>query len=545
MSKGGVASSTKIYSGGNQVVNTGGLASATTVNSSGYQFVHGIARKTTLNNSAYQHVYDGGVASSTTIKSKGRQDLDSDGTAISTKLNGGFQGVWSGGVASSTTINDQGNQNVASGGKTIKTTINSGGQQHVFSGGSASNTTINNGGAHQSLHDGGVAKTTTINSGGFQYVESDGIAIVTTVNSNGSQKVRSGGMASKTTVKSGGNQIVFSGGVARVVTVNKAGALIASAGAVVSSVTLKAGASMTMAAGNKLYGKNSFTNANVTGDMVLAKNATLTLGATTRIANLNVANASLTVTAAGNSIESLQTNKNSKIAYNVSKLAAKGDTTMLKLPGEKSGILVELMDVKNAQERGTPLLEQPFDSFTFYSSQIKKNVTLQFRSEDAPLYSGNNATYATLSTAFKHALVDYEADNPSMKGVFSVSLGDNFTANSQIGNVQYQAQGRYIEITSSNGTISTDKAGTGWGISSGLVPALSGLCWRCDSYSIANPKKLGQFSVTVAKNQGIGTYELLEHSVNSHTNRKCSLCPLTSTSNGKRLGRRLRRQATD
>lgn len=48
-----------------------------------------------------------------------------------------------------------------------------------------------------------------------------------------------------------------------------------------------------------------------------------------------------------------------------------------------------------------------------------------------------------------------------------------------------------------------------------------------------------------AKAQGANVLALVEHSVNSHTNRKCSLCPLTSTSNGKRLGRRLRRQATD
>ncbi|MCR5814001.1 MAG: hypothetical protein K6G15_05880 [Desulfovibrio sp.] len=151
---------------------------------------------------------------------------------------------------------------------------------------------------------------------------------------------------------------------------------------------------------------------------------------------------------------------------------------------ETSGTLqIELMDVKNAQNNANPLTEQPFDMFKFwYSGDDDGDLeTFAFRAEDKALYTGSSATYATLLTAFEHALADYESAHPSMKGKFSVELGAQYDAVAKVGNQNYASDmGQYIVIKSVDGVIDADPVahpGTGWGVSTGMVPALGGIVW--------------------------------------------------------------------
>ncbi|MBQ7606859.1 MAG: AIDA repeat-containing protein [Desulfovibrionaceae bacterium] len=496
-------------------MSSGETVKKATLNSSDTQFVEsgGTTISTTIKSGGYQYVSSGGVANATRIFSGGDQWMH--GQAIKTTIfSGGFQGVWSGGLAKSTVIESGGNQNVAQGGSAILTKVKNDGDQFVFSNGWTSATTLS--GGSQWLFDDGVAKATTILRGASQIISSAGSALSTKI-SGGSQTISVGGIASATKIYSGGVQSVSSGGITRATTVAKEGLLSADPGAIVSSVTLKAGASMFMANGT-LYGKNKFTGATVYGtpsNVTLAKKATLSVGGETSMSwNLNLAqSAGVSITGSGNTMGGLTTSKKSKVAYDIRKLAAKGDTTMLKLTREnKSSIALEIMDVKNAQENGQPLRNQPFDSISFTYSGTNSSITLQFREADKSLYTGSSATYSTLLTAFQHALEDYENDNPAMAGIFTVSLGSSFSAVATTGRETYKSDmGSYIVINCNSGNIYLGDY-DGWSISSGSFPAIGGIIWDMQSSeSGRGSQELGQFSVTVAKKQGMGTYELSQN----------------------------------
>lgn len=148
--------------------------------------------------------------------------------------------------------------------------------------------------------------------------------------------------------------------------------------------------------------------------------------------------------------------------------------------GNTGSLVLQLMDVKNADQIDQPLTEQPFDKFTFnYAlSGNNINVTLTFRAADKALYTGATATYDTLLTAFQNAITDYEAANPSFKGIFSAELGANFSASSSVGGVPYNSDmGKEILIKSTGGAIDVKVPGTGWGVTSGTVPAVGGIVW--------------------------------------------------------------------
>lgn len=150
--------------------------------------------------------------------------------------------------------------------------------------------------------------------------------------------------------------------------------------------------------------------------------------------------------------------------------------------GGTSGTLdLRLMDVKNAQGSSQPLADQPFDKFTFehVDGAVTTSVSLVFRDTDKGKYSGPTATYATLLEAFEHALADFEASHPALAGVFSVSLGAGFTGTASDGIITYTSNlGRIINLKSNHGSINADNpVTTGWGVSSGLVPATGGIVW--------------------------------------------------------------------
>lgn len=150
---------------------------------------------------------------------------------------------------------------------------------------------------------------------------------------------------------------------------------------------------------------------------------------------------------------------------------------------EETGTMsLKLIDVKNAQNHSQPLTEQPFNNFTFSYSGSDDLITFQFRSADASLYTGTSATYSTLLTAFQHALADYEAANPSMAGKFTVELGDQYPSRAIVGGDEYSSDmGTYVIIRSSDGSISAEEPGTGWGVDTGTVPARGGIIWGVEA----------------------------------------------------------------
>ena len=388
MSYGGVANATTI-SGGGQYVGYGGVANATTI-SGGWQFVYngGVALNTTQTISANVYIsalgndsatkvtgsnasgsfsYSNGVAKNFIIYSGGSQFVSHDGVASATSISCGWQLVSYGGVASDTTICSGGSQNVYDGGVANVTTISSGGSQIVYYGGVASATTISSGGS-QNVYYGGVANATTISSDANQSVSYDGVASATIVSSGGSQSVFSGGVASATTISSGGSQSVFSGGVANATTIKSSGYLsiynggTASVKSIASGahISLEADGTLNLAAGNTLYGDNSFSDATITGGtsnkrVKLAKNAKLSIGANMNMKklHLNASDAAISVTGLQNTLGSLQTNKSTKISYNISKVTPKSTAYMLSLSTKNTQNLgVFSINVKKSQGVG-------------------------------------------------------------------------------------------------------------------------------------------------------------------------------------------------
>ncbi len=389
VSGGGVALNTSLYCGyvedhkkitGGQVLIGGGVAKKTVINNHGAQMVSagGKAYAANVKNGGYQHVFADGKAFGTTVSAGGAQELHDalpgkGGLASGTIINGGKQVVRSGCSAIDTTVNAGGLQKIKDGGKAITTTVKRGGSVEVYKGAKIlsatidgntlhlySNGTVKHSGSeswvmvydgatalnttaiscgHQIVSKGGVASKTSLGRGGVETVYSGGKAVATTVGNGGCQKVR-GGLTSSTVVMGGGEMRV-SAGTARVVTVAKWGFLVASAGAVISAVTLQSGAKMNIASGNTLAGANTFTGATVIGGtaskrVALAKNAELTIGAKTDMAkfHLNAANASVTIKGAASKIASLSVNKSTTVVYDVSKLAAEGNTLMLSVQSE-------------------------------------------------------------------------------------------------------------------------------------------------------------------------------------------------------------------
>ena len=143
-----------------------------------------------------------------------------------------------------------------------------------------------------------------------------------------------------------------------------------------------------------------------------------------------------------------------------------------KAPGESTPevatrLVIELMDVKNAELNGHPLTENAFSGYKF-SYQASEGgetvaITLDLTSDGGTLYSGPAATYQTLRQAFEKAL-----DNVGYGDDFTVTLGSAYTATgSSMGNV-YSAVGTQIVITPVSGTVSLG-ASSGFMSGGGIV----------------------------------------------------------------------------
>ena len=172
---------------------------------------------------------------------------------------------------------------------------------------------------------------------------------------------------------------------------------------------------------------------------------------------------------------------NLSVFFNPKYITAEGATS--------SGVLdIQLMDVRNGQLNGTPLQDNPFDTFTFkyVDDNGKTNVIELDMSDYKDLISGATATYDTLLQAFQSALNDFVAEHPAYANVFNISLGGSFTGQTAVSGTNYEYNaGRVINISSNNGTVEADAADSevGWGVSTGKVPSTGGIVWGVEEDS--------------------------------------------------------------
>lgn len=113
-----------------------------------------------------------------------------------------------------------------------------------------------------------------------------------------------------------------------------------------------------------------------------------------------------------------------------------------------SEIHLWLCDVKNGEQLSQPLLDIPFTGVRI--GLDSKFINLHFRAADKALYCGATATYATLLTAFQHALVDAKLTG------FTAALGFQFTGYAKFGQYKY-TEGHTIKIVAPSGEFSTSK----------------------------------------------------------------------------------------
>lgn len=169
------------------------------------------------------------------------------------------------------------------------------------------------------------------------------------------------------------------------------------------------------------------------------------------------------------------------VYFNPKYITAEGATS--------SGVLdIQLMDVRNGQLNGTPLQDNPFDTFTFkYVDDNGKTSVIELdMSGYKDLISGATATYDTLLQAFQSALNDFVAEHPAYANVFNISLGGSFTGQTAVSGTNYEYNaGRVINISSNNGTVEADAADNevGWGVSTGKVPSTGGIVWGVEEDS--------------------------------------------------------------
>lgn len=172
---------------------------------------------------------------------------------------------------------------------------------------------------------------------------------------------------------------------------------------------------------------------------------------------------------------------NLSVFFNPKYITAEGATS--------SGVLdIQLMDVRNGQLNGTPLQDNPFDTFTFkYVDDNGKTSVIELDMSDyRDLISGATATYDTLLQAFQSALNDFVAEHPAYANVFNISLGGSFTGQTAVSGTNYEYNaGRVINISSNNGTVEADAADNevGWGVSTGKVPSTGGIVWGVEEDS--------------------------------------------------------------
>ena len=232
VSNNGIISNCSVQSRGKIYVSNGGSANTTTVGQLGFLHVlqGAIADKTTVS-SGYMHISSGAVANTVVLSARGSATIYSGGTAnMTTIYSNGHLEVHNGGVANAVDIHASGNAYIYSGGKANNLTLSSAGTLDVYSGGQVDSVTLDY--ATLNISNGAVANSNTINAGGELHVSKGGLANINVISGKTSQydkvvgnqnqqvtehilakmTVSSGGIASSNTVDYLGNINVLSGG---------------------------------------------------------------------------------------------------------------------------------------------------------------------------------------------------------------------------------------------------------------------------------------------------------------------------------------------
>lgn len=226
----------------------------------------------------------------------------------------------------------------------------------------------------------------------------------------------------------------------------------------------------------------NLTNAGIDADRIsLAAGETLTIGSVNSRADLTIEDLRHASTDTVVRFQDADPEVGLGVYFNPKYITAEGATS--------SGVLdIQLMDVRNGQLNGTPLQDNPFDTFTFkYVDDNGKTSVIELdMSGYKDLISGATATYDTLLQAFQSALNDFVAEHPAYANVFNISLGGSFTGQTAVSGTNYEYNaGRVINISSNNGTVEADAADNevGWGVSTGKVPSTGGIVWGVEEDS--------------------------------------------------------------
>ena len=156
-------------------------------------------QNTTIN-SGTLNVETGGLATTTEVSGSGVMNINTEGTAEETTVNGGTVNVNDGGNATNTTVTD-GTFNINQGGYASYTTV-SGGTVNVNDGGSSYLTTLD--GGVMNVTGSGTAQDTIINNGGEVVAQDASIVTDTTINSGGTLTLEGSANADIVVVNQGG-----------------------------------------------------------------------------------------------------------------------------------------------------------------------------------------------------------------------------------------------------------------------------------------------------------------------------------------------------
>lgn len=131
-----------------------------------------------------------------------------------------------------------------------------------------------------------------------------------------------------------------------------------------------------------------------------------------------------------------------------------------------STLSLQVMDTASVVAGTAPLLNVPYDGFTFTANDVVVTLGGADNPTDAAAI-GAAQTYAELVTAFQAA-----ADAVLGSGAVTVSVGSNFTVSDTASGTL--VTGQEITITASGAVTITTPTGSGWS-ATGVVPAASGL----------------------------------------------------------------------
>ncbi len=145
-----------------------------------------------------------------------------------------------------------------------------------------------------------------------------------------------------------------------------------------------------------------------------------------------------------------------------------------------SELYVELIDCRGADYYNQPLLNNPWETFSFqYTPEegAARIVTLNL-STNKSLISGATATYNSLLRAYQTAL-----DNAGYGDVITATLGGSFDYMAVVYYEEYSGTGRQIVLKTTAGTLAVNDggrpiAGAGWGRLDGSIPSFGGIVWN-------------------------------------------------------------------